>query len=155
MLERQTLPGGLDVVILAFGEQMGLSGLRMDANGCCQLQLQGCWVVTLVLHPNYDRLVLHCPISTAGQIPSEILLAMLQGNFMGCAVGGGSLAVAPDRRACVQQELPLAVLTVKSLQQAIDRLLNAAQAWSTRLQSVEPRSRPGPALGGDWMARQA
>lgn len=155
MLDRPTRPEGLEAVLLALGKQLGLPGLCLDAHGCCQLEFQGGWVVTLVLHPHQDRLVLHCPISTAGEILPEIQLAMLQGNFMGCAVGGGSLAVGPDRRACIQQELPLVALSVAAVQQAIDRLLAAAQAWSKRLQGVAPRARPGPALGGDWIARQA
>lgn len=155
MLDRPTHREGLDAVLLALGKRMGLPGLCLDAHGCCQLEFQGRWVVTLVLHPHHDRLVLHCPISTAGEIPPDILLTMLQGNFMGCAVGGGSLAVGPDRRACVQQELPLVVLREEAVQQAIDRLLTAAQTWSTRLQGEAPRLRPGPALGNDWIARQA
>ena len=139
----------VDAVLHALGQHFGLAGLSLDANGCCQLAFSGQWVVTLVLHPHKDCLVLHCPISTAGHIDSSILLAMLPGNFMGCATGGGYLAVSPDQRACVQQELPLSDLEVHAVRIAIDHVLAAARLWSSRLQSLLPPVRLHPALAMD------
>lgn len=126
---------GVDALVNDLGRQLGLEGLCLDASGCCQLAFDGRWLVTLVLHPSGDRLVMHCAISSPGEIEPAALLAMLQGNFMGCAAWGGSLAIAPDRRACVQQEVALnqAGLESRRLRQALERLLAAAETWALRL----------------------
>ena len=73
--------------------------------------------------------MLHCPI-TAPQaldfLDSETLAALLRGNFMGCSACGGSLALTPDQRVCVQYELILPGSGIEGLQLGLERLLSPA-----------------------------
>lgn len=145
----------VDAVLLDLGTALGVAGLRLDGNQCCQLSFQGRWVVTLVLHPQGDRLVLHCPISTPGEIAPSILMAMLQGNFMGGGTGGASLAISPDLRACIQRELPLAGASGASIRQAIEHLLVGAELWALRLRGMTPGLPARSVLGAHRLARHA
>lgn len=148
---------GLDALLLDLGNRLAVEGLCLDAAGCCQLAFDQRWLVTVALHPAGDRLVLHCPISTPGEFGAATLLAMLQGNFMGCATGGGSLAIAPDRRACIQQEIALAGNGPdgRALQQVLERLLAAAETWATRLQDGQGSLLPRRAFIPDRLSRRA
>lgn len=142
-----------EALLLDLGRRMGIPALRMGDRGCCQLVFDGRWLVTVSLHPSGDRLALHCPISppdSASRFDPQTLLALLEGSFMGCAAFGGTLAVTPDQRACVQHELRLAGAGVEVLEAAIEHLLAAAEAWAVRLAqgpgSPAPLSRPAADL---------
>ena len=147
----------VDALVNDLGRRLGLEGLCLDGSGCCQLAFDRCWLVTMVLHPAGDRLVMHCPIGPPGEIEPADLLAMLQGNFLGCAAWGGSLAIAPDRRACVQQEIALNQAGVGSnlIQKALERLLIAAETWATRLREGAATRQPRSALLPDRLSRRA
>lgn len=123
-----------DAILTDLGERLGMPGLRMDETGCCQLVFERRWLVSLVLHPGADRLMLHCPINTPQAtelLDAETLLVLLRGNFMGGGALGGCLALGPDRRVCVQFEVRLS--GADALQQALERLLQAAETWAQRL----------------------
>lgn len=139
-----------DAILLELGSRMGLPGLRMDESGCCQLVFDRRWLVSCVVHPTGERMMLHCPISAPDALDTfdtDLLTVLLRGNFMGCSACGGSLAVTPDRRVCVQYELFLPATSVDGLQQAIERVLQAAQTWSTRL-ACGPAPLPGRRASG-------
>lgn len=139
-----------DAILSDLGQRLGMPGLRLDDMGCCQLVFERQWLVSLVLHPSGDRLMLHCPITTpeaTDLLDAATLLVVLRGNFMGGSALGGSLAVAPDRRVCVQFEVNLS--GADALQQDLERLLQAAQTWASRLANGParaPRRSAGPSL---------
>jgi len=129
-----------DPLLSELGCLIGLPALRFDAQGCCQLMFDERWLVTLVRHEPRRSWYLHCPISEADatqQLDTSVLRTMLQGNFMGRGVAGGTLAIGQDRQACVQCELPFAEADARSLLDAVERLLASAQAWAGRLRSSE------------------
>ncbi len=139
-----------DTFLLELGKRMGLAGLRTDDAGCCQLVFDRRWLVSCVVHPSGERMMLHCPITPPQALASfdvETLTVLLRGNFMGCSACGGSLAVAPDLRVCVQDEVLLPGNGIEGLQQALERLLQAAETWSQRL-AQGPAPLPGRRPGG-------
>ena len=139
-----------DAILLELGTRMGLPGLRTDDSGCCQLVFDRRWLVSCVVHPSGERMMLHCPITlpqALASLDAEMLTILLRGNFMGCSACGGSLAVAPDQRVCVQYEVMLPGSGVEGLQQALERLLQAAETWSNRL-SQGPAPVSGRRLAG-------
>lgn len=64
---------GVDALVSDLGRLLGLKGLRLDESGCCLLAFDRRWQVTIVLHPVGDRLVMHCPISSPGEIEPAAL----------------------------------------------------------------------------------
>lgn len=139
-----------DAILLELGSRMGLPGLRLDESGCCQLVFDRRWLVTCVVHPTGERMMLHCPISApeaVAALDADMLTVLLRGNFMGCSACGGSLAIAPDQRVCVQYEIFLPATSVDGMQQAIERLLQAAETWSNRL-ACGPAPLPGRRVSG-------
>jgi hypothetical protein len=124
-----------DALLEQLGLRLGLAGLRMDVHGCCRLAFDGRWLLTFALMPG-GRLFVYCPVGspdTTSALESATLLAMLQGSFMGRGAAGATLAVSPDRRACVQRDLPLAELDASRLQSEIEQMLITAETWSARL----------------------
>lgn len=140
--------GSASALIEELGRSVGLPALQLDAQGCCQLVFDKRWLVTLSLHPSGERLMLHCPIcATHAPAMHDVaaLQVMLQANFMGCAALGGSLAVTPDLRACVQSELRLAGAGVDALRTCLEQLLMAAETWARRLEQPIGESARQPA----------
>lgn len=122
-----------DALLLALGERLGMPALALDAGGACQLVFDGRWLVTLLHHAAGGRLLLHCPVS-APDPSAEALRLLMEANFMGRASGRGSFALGPDRRACFQIELPLALADAAQLQQGLEQLLDLAAVWAPRLE---------------------
>ncbi len=126
-----------DALLSDLGQRIGLPGLQMDNHGCCRLAFDGRWLVTLALMPR-GRLFLYCPVGSpdaTGALEAATLLCMLEGSFMGRGAAGATLAVGPDRRACVQRDLSLALLDASSLHAEIEQILSTAETWSGRLAS--------------------
>lgn len=148
--------GAADALLLELGQRMGLAGLCLDAAGCCQLAFDQQWLVTLTHHAAGGRLVLHCPVSAAGaadRLGRDTLVALLEGNFMNRA--GATLAVSPDRRACLQIELPLAGADAALLHNALEQLLNLAETWAQRVQKGEgPLARGTEREPQAWLAQR-
>jgi len=114
------------------------------------------WLVSLVLHPGADRLMLHCPITTpqaTDLLDTETLLVLLRGNFMAGGALGGTLALGSDRRVCVQFEVRLS--GADALQQALERLLQAAETWAQRLASGPARTPSRKASAASLMTFRA
>lgn len=147
-----------DAILLELGMRMGMAGLRTDESGCCQLVFDRRWLVSCVVHPSGERMMLNCPITlpqTLATLDTETLTILLRGNFMGCSACGGSLAIAPDQRICVQYEVPLPGSGVDGLQLGLERLLQAAETWSNRL-AHGPAPLPGRrAMGPNLMTIRA
>ncbi len=147
-----------DAILLELGTRMGLAGLQTDDSGVCQLVFDRRWLVSCVVHPAGDRMMLYCPITLPQALSSfdtETLTVLLRGNFMGCSTCGGSLAVAPDQRVCVQYEVMLPGSGAEGLQQGLEHLLQAAETWSNRLANG-PSPMPGRrASGPSLMALRA
>ncbi len=131
-----------DALLLELGDRMGLPGLHLDRNGCCRLAFDGRWLVTVAFMPG-GRLFLHCPIgvpATPEALDAAVMMTMLQGSFMGRGAAGGTLAIGPDRRPCVQRDLAIIETDGSALHAALEQLLNTAETWSARLQAPAPVS---------------
>lgn len=129
-----------DALLLELGDRMGLPGLHLDRAGCCHLAFDGRWLVTLAIMPG-GRLFLHCPIgapATAEALDAALMMTMLQASFMGRGAAGGTLAIGPDRRPCVQRDLAVSQMDASALQGALEQLLNTAETWSDRLLAPAP-----------------
>ncbi len=127
-----------DGLLHDLGRRLGMEGLRLDDAGACQLLFDQRWLVTLLHLPGPGWIGLHCPVSAAGAAPAlsqTVLLAMLQGSFIGRGAGGAgaTLCVGPDQRAYLQQVMGLEGTGSERLEQAIEQLLVHAQTWSQRL----------------------
>jgi hypothetical protein len=128
--------GPEDDALSELGRLVGLPGLRFDSNDSCQLVFNDGWHVTVMKELRRSQFYLHCPISTAADtatLDSALLSLMLRGNFMGRGAGGGSLAVGPDGRACLQSELAIRETDGRALLAAMERLLDCAETWAARL----------------------
>lgn len=136
--------GSADALLAQLGQSMGLAGLCLDSAGCCQLAFDQRWLVTVTHHAAGGRLVLHCPLCAAGgaeQLGRDTLIALLEGNFMNRAAA--TLAISPDKRACLQIELPLAGADGPSLHNALEQLLNLAETWARRVERGDAASSGG------------
>lgn len=146
-----------DALLGALGERVGLPGLRLDDSGCCQLAFDRRWLVTIGLQPSGQRLVLHCPLASpelTASLSRELLLALLDANFLNRGAGPGTLAVGPDRRVCVQVELPLAGADANLLHNALEHMLNVAQVWAERLEKDPAQNTIAPARAPAWMGNR-
>ena len=126
-------------LIHEFGLSIGIDALSLDSSGVCQLLFDRQWLVT-IMH-SAGLLLLNCPIASAdivGCLPRNILLEILQENFKTGA--SGVVVVAPDERAYLQILLPLGMVDGKSLQTAVERLLNRSEAWSARFTGLQLKS---------------
>ncbi|WP_263768611.1 type III secretion system chaperone [Propionivibrio soli] len=133
--------GGPDSTINELGTLIGVPGLKLDGNGCCQLAFDGRWLVTLAHVPGAQRWLLSCPLTDGRQtVPHGSQTAMLRANFMGAGSGGGFLCIAPDGKPCLQFQLPLAETTGQHLLDQLEGLLNLAETWAERLHRGEPTS---------------
>ncbi len=131
-----------DALLLELGDRMGLPGLHLDRAACCRLAFDGRWLVTVAFMPG-GRLFLHCPIgvpATPEALDAAVMMTMLQGSFMGRGAAGGTLAIGPDRRPCVQRDLAIIETDVSALHGALEQLLDTAETWSARLQAPAPVS---------------
>lgn len=130
----------IDRTLSDLGERMGMPGLRLDKAGACQLLFDQRWLVTVTDLPQFCGVGLHCAVTTAGDAPrlgASALLAMLRASFQGSGAGGATLCVGPDQRAYLQRVVPLPDADCGRVQNALEQLLDHAEAWSDRL------ARPG------------
>ncbi|HZY20482.1 MAG TPA: type III secretion system chaperone [Ramlibacter sp.] len=142
-----------------FGERLGMPGLRLDDQGCCQLLFDQRWLLTLALEPGGAGLWLQCPVTLPGQaeaLGGAALMSLLRASFLGGATGGvGSGAAAgPDGRIYLQRPVPLA--DGAALHHAVERMLDLAETWSERLAGGphSAASQPSPRESVDWLARR-
>lgn len=145
-----------DELLSDLGRRMGLPALCLNASGVCQLLFDQRWLVTLVHAPQAACLGLQCPVTAPGSPLGEGgLLAMLQASFLGAGAGGATLCVGPDQRGYLQRFLPLPA-SPEELEQALEQLLNQAEAWSERLSrpTASTRSLPATPHGAPGWALQ-
>ncbi|WP_167784697.1 type III secretion system chaperone [Ramlibacter rhizophilus] len=147
--------GDLDRLLSDLGQLIGLPQLKADEEGLCQLLFGRAWLVTLVAHEPAGRIFLHCPFGTpdtAEQVDATALRMLLQASFLGHGAGGGTLALGPDGRLCLQRELLMVRLDGRQVLEEIERLVAAAQAWALRLAeapapvTAPAKLRPRPSL---------
>lgn len=121
------------------GRQIGIPDLCLDNTGCCQLNFDSRWLVTL-LHTTVTRFwTVSCFLAVSGTaISADAQHAMLRANFMGGAgCAGGSLSISPDGRPCLQYRLAGDETSGRVLLATIENLLDQAEVWSERVQRNE------------------
>ena len=114
------------------------------------------------VHAAGGRILLHVPVTSAARtqaLSATTLIAMLEAGFLGRGAGGATFAVAPDRRCCLQLELPLAGVSAALLFNAVDQLLGVAETWALRLDrepvaAVRPAGPDAPRAAIDLLARR-
>lgn len=129
-----------DDLISGMGASLHMPDLRLDAMRTCQLVFDQRWVVTLVEDPTRGRCTFNCPLGPAGHtvsLSSSALYGMLQANFMGQGLAGCVLSIAQDDRAYIQVAVPLQDCTTQAMLNALELMLNQAEAWSERLTQGE------------------
>lgn len=124
-------------LITELGVGLGMPGLKLDADGSCQLVFDQRWVLTLLADGRHQRFLLNCPLCSPQQLdhlPTSILRALLENNFVGRGFGSAqcSVSIAPDRRVYLQHGLPFQDAADGGLSRALEMLLNQAEAWLTR-----------------------
>jgi hypothetical protein len=123
-------------LIKEFGLSLRMDALSLDGEGACQLLFDQQWLVSIVYAS--DNLLCSCSVASPDlvrRLPSAILLEILQENFMTCI--NATVSIAPDHRAYLQLSSPLAISDVKSLQTAVEHLINRSEYWSERFAKVQ------------------
>jgi len=132
--------------IAELSRMIGIPDLTLAHDGSCQLLFDRTHLVTLVVVPALNKLVLSCPCPTKGLDPTRLAHLALRANFMGCGSAGASFALGPDDRMHLQCQLPLPALTSDGLMSAIEGLLNSIDSWSVRLRPEMRVSPPASAV---------
>jgi hypothetical protein len=124
-------------VLSSLAQRDGIQGLRLDASGCAALRLQGGVALHFEWLEREETLFIYSPImrlpAQPGQLHGSLLLHVLQFNCLSIA---GQCALHPDGQTLlIQQAIQGEHLNVRSLDEQINRLLQARQSLYQSFQS--------------------
>lgn len=122
-------------MLSALGEQLGIAGLALDAQGCCRLVFDGQRMLELRASGAQRRLVMSMRVAcdgTSGTGGMERVL--LQANLWGAGTGGGWFALDEKGQACLQQEVMLGDDSAAQLLAKMEGMLNGIDLWERRLE---------------------
>ncbi|QXL83606.1 type III secretion system chaperone [Comamonas sp. NLF-1-9] len=138
-------------LLLAVGRELGIEGLRADAQGCCRLVFDGQRMLELRAAAAQGRVLLSCRLLGAPPTPEHALL-LLGANAWGSGSAGGWFALDDAQQLCLQHALIPAEDGAPELLRQIENMLNAAERWEPRLSA--PAGQPtAPAPISPWMQK--
>lgn len=135
-------------LIAQLGGEIGIPSLALDADGSCTLFIDDGGVIVSLGHNtvtgSIDLMVCLDAVEPAA-VPLNLLL---QANFAWRGSRGATFAIEPASGALVLQRRVTAADGAE-LRQALEELIDAAEAWSKRLASdVAPAAQAEPATMG-------
>lgn len=136
-------------LLLALGRELGIEGLRADAQGCCRLVFDRQRMLELRAAPAQGRVLLSCRLLVPAPTPEHGLL-LLGANAWGAGAAGGWFALDEGQRLCLQHTLVPADDEVNLLLRQIENMLNVAERWEPRLD--QPANQVAPAAQGASMS---
>lgn len=132
----------------ALGERLGITGLALDAQGCCRLVFDGKRMLELRASSAQRRLLMSVGLAGHGASTSPGTgKLLLQANLWGAGTGGGWFAIDEKERICLQHEIALGEESVALIMAKIEGMLNGIELWERRLSET-----PSPAVSHDAMA---
>jgi hypothetical protein len=140
---------GVDALICAIGDGLGIPDLALDGNGCFALVVDGRRMLSVALDGSEKRLVASCAVA---RLPSgcsaDTLRNLLRANFLWRGSAGATLALAPDGESLtLLRAIPLDGTQAREVLSALDALLDAAERWAKAVESGAVTA-SGPAGGG-------
>ncbi|MET1116215.1 MAG: type III secretion system chaperone [Comamonas sp.] len=131
----------------AFGQRLGIAGLRLDDQGHCALRFDAVQV-HLQLLDEAEHVMCYCPL---GRLDADAQPAMgwelLHAGYLFQQTGGASLSRDQETGQCLLScLLEGAHVTVNAFEARMTVLVNTAELWMHRLQSPAP-SAPGDMPG--------
>ena len=140
--------GDNDGAIRALGAAMGLPQLSLDADGQCELLVDGDLSVLFVGEPKGDALDLFARLGEPA-LAEGLALALAEANFTGASRGGGWLAVDPTTSDVVLRQR----ITADRLDAvAVRGFAEAALHWRAALPSLHAPAAATPAAPSAGLA---
>ncbi|MCA0326655.1 MAG: type III secretion system chaperone [Proteobacteria bacterium] len=140
----------IDQLLLDIGRELGIQGLRVDAQGCCRLVFDGRRMLELRAAPAQRRVLLSCRLDGALLQDSQAGL-LLRANAWGAGTAGAWFAVDEVGRICLQHAVALMEDSARLLLNLIEGLLDAVERWEQRLRAPQAGSQPGGMAA--WMQK--
>jgi len=141
---------GVDALVGAIGDGLGIPDLALDGNGCFALVVDGRRMLSVALDGSEKRLVASCAV---GRLPAgcsaDMLRNLLRANFLWRGSAGATLALAPDGESLtLLRAIPLDGTQAREVLSVLDALLDAAERWAKAVQGGAAVTTSGPAGGG-------
>jgi len=138
VLVRKAFMNSLESLVRQLGEETGLASLALDAEGGCTLMFDEQTVVEIRPNESGERVILSatvCDYRPDQELP--VLRELAAANFDAIGTGGAVLAAnTGDRQVVLQHHEPLADLEWPRFSALMSSVLDAAEFWRKRLESL-------------------